>query len=67
MADEIQEQRQALRKSVNDAVRRSTAFASTTPLEQGKEAPVMPPEARQAYEEVVTARKALEDFEKSQS
>jgi esterase/lipase len=67
VADEIQAQRQALRKAVNDAVMRSAAFASTTPLQQGKEAPVMPPEARQAYEEVVAARKALEDFEKSQS
>jgi len=41
VADEIQEHRRALRKAVNDAVKRSTAFAETTPLEQGKEAPVM--------------------------
>ena len=66
VTDELEEQRQALRKAVNEAVRRSTAFASTTPLEPGKEAPVMPPEARKAYEEVVAARRALEEFEKLQ-
>lgn len=66
MTDDIEEQRRALRNAVNEAVRRSTAFASTTPLEPGKDAPVMPAEARKAYEEVVAARRALEEFEKLQ-
>ena len=64
MTDDIEEQRRALRHARNEAERRSTAFASTTPLQPGQDAPVMPPEAKKAYEEVVAARKALEEFEK---
>ena len=64
MTDDIEEQRRALKSARNDAVRRSAAFASTTPLPPGRDVPVMPPEAQKAYEEVVAARKALEEFEK---
>ena len=48
----------------DEAVRRSTAFASTTPLQPGQDAPLISPEAQKVYEEVVAARKALEEFEK---
>ena len=62
--DDIEEQRRMLRNARNEAVRRSAAFNSTTPLQPGQDAPLMPPEAQKAYEEVAATRKALEEFEK---
>lgn len=64
MTDDIEEQRRTLRKASNEAVSRSAVFASAKPLKPGQEAPMMPSEAQRAYEEVVAARKALEEFEK---
>jgi len=62
VTDDIEEQRRTLRNAKTEAVRRSAAFASTTPL-QGMDAPVMSPEAQKAYGEAEDARKALKEFE----
>lgn len=67
MTDDIEEQRRMLRNAIIQAERRSTAFASTKPLQPGQDAPVLSPEALKAYEEVFAARKALEEFEELHS
>jgi len=64
VTDDIEEQRRTLRNAKIEAVRRSTALASTTPLRPGQDAPLISPEWRKAQEEVEAARKALEEFEK---